>query len=390
MPSVGSVVSCVGPPGKQGRPANADPVSAHPVPVAASGKIDEPRQAGQTAAGRGAFSRRWRGELGGAALQQRIGEKCRLAGSPGYDGAGWRAGGCIMELMVKTRSMCYVDIELLRPKVDPQFAPSFSGLGTVGQTEAIDESERNGVSLRSSSAIRPGTSAQSRRPAELAAQASTKCGAHPAALGVPARGCIDVRGGRLELITPANRWCPAAAWATSPSRDSGLLGQRRGSGQRAAAALRGYLEANAAALRIDLAEVAVAESRCTRTAGGADLPAPRGRRRPGARQLSERGDQPGQPGPLRHQEVGRHRRLPGAATVARSGAGSGAVARGAVHDHRLLGQDRADPRADGLGAGAEPGPLGRGYAYRLAWAVRPASTASAATGKRWSTPTRAS
>ena len=92
---------------------------------------------------------------------------------------------------------------------------------------------------------------------ELPPQAAAQAAADLAALGVPAdRGRLDVRGGRWGSLTPSQPLVPGRGVGNELSWDQGPPANSAAFGQRAAAALRGYLQANSSQLRIDTGQLA--------------------------------------------------------------------------------------------------------------------------------------
>jgi hypothetical protein len=133
-------------------------------------------------------------------------------------------------------------------------------LMTVGQLSAVDVPERSGVGEKALRHPDLDIELVLRETSKLPPQAQERAVADLAALGVPAdRGRLDMRGGRWGTITPSSPLLPGKGvgnslnWeglGFSPPADDTALAAAAGR------AFRGYLERNAAALRVDPSELA--------------------------------------------------------------------------------------------------------------------------------------
>ena len=215
------------------------------------------------------------------------------------------------------------------------------------------------------------------RPSELPAPAAARAAGDLAALGLPAdRGLLDVRGGRWETLLPAEPLLPGAGvgneltWGTlqrSPPADSAALGQA------AWEAARDYLQAHAAALRIDPGQLAAAPT-VTVLDGGERVWIYVPRLVGGVAVRGSYLDLAINQGNL--VLLGTHRwgDVDAAARAELPEVAAQAAVQAHVEPYTVAGSWRASELIlVPLARGAEPSqvPVGKGYAYRLAWAIRP-------------------
>ncbi len=186
---------------------------------------------------------------------------------------------------------------------------------SAGMASAVQPPERWGLAEKQFRHADLDIDAVFRLPADLAkGEGAAMAAADLAALGaLEDGGRLDLHGGRWATLILSHPLIPGTGvgneltWEglgiSTPTTDEAL---------RAAVndAFNDYLQRNAVALRLDVAELGSARVTVhDERRGGAGLRSPSGPRRRGARQPSERGHQSRQPDSPRHQHLGRRLRL---------------------------------------------------------------------------------